>query len=65
MDFNGFENYIMRILRPPNIETGELDLNMIDDKYQYKNDLIVNNALGDTKLRQILGKIKVSCPYIG
>ena len=55
----------MRILRPPNIETGELDLNMIDDKYQYKNDFIVNNALGDTKLRKILGKIKVSCPYIG
>ena len=57
VDFNGFENYTTRILRPPNIETGIPELNMIVEKYQYKDELIVNNELGGTKWNQITDTI--------
>ena len=49
VDFNEFENYPMYILIPSNTEAGEPDINMIDDKYQYKDKFILNIKLIDLK----------------
>ena len=49
VDFNEFENYPMCILIPSNIEAGEPEINMIDDKYQYKDKFILNIKLIDLK----------------
>ena len=39
----------MHIIRPPNNETGEPELNIISDRYQYKDKFILNNELSDLK----------------
>ena len=57
-DFNGFGNFAMHILRPQNIENVIPELNMILEKYQYTDELIVNNELGVTKWNQIHDMIK-------
>ena len=59
MDINVFDKYAMNVLRPPNIETGETELNMISDKYQDKDKFILNNEFGDTEWIQITDMIKV------
>ena len=43
----------MHLLRPPNIENGEPEINTIDNKYQYKDKFILNNKLIDLKRNQI------------
>ena len=42
----------------PNIETGEPELNIIDEKYQYKKYFILNDYLSDTQGNQINDEIK-------
>ena len=49
VDFNGFENYSMHVLRPKIIETDEPGLNMVSGIYQDKYKFILNNALIDVK----------------
>ena len=39
----------MHILIPPNIETSEPEINMIANKYQYKDKFILNNTIIDLK----------------
>ena len=58
VDFNGFKNYVMPILRTPKIETRKLELNMISEKHQDKDKVIRNNAHGDEKYIQITDKIR-------
>ena len=57
MDINGFDNYSVHILRPQNTESDELQLNLIGDKYQDKNDFILHNNLSDAILNQITDMI--------
>ena len=58
VELNLFQNYYVHILIPPNIETGEPVLKIIHDKFQYKDNLILNNSLSDEKLNQIPDMIK-------
>ena len=58
VDFNVFENYSMHVLRPPNIETGEPELKIVSDKYQYKDKFILKNQISGVKWNQISGTIK-------
>ena len=44
---NWFENCAMHVLIPPNIETSDPELNMISNKYQDKDNFILNYSLGD------------------
>ena len=37
----------MHVLIPPNIETSDPELNMISNKYQDKDNFILNYSLGD------------------
>ena len=48
----------MHVLRPPNIETGEAALKIINEKYQDKDKLILNNSLIDAKWNPINITIK-------
>ena len=54
----GFENYAMYLLRPTNFETGELELNIIYEKYQEKDNFVLNNAPSDAKWIHITDKIE-------
>ena len=38
---------------PPNIQIGKPDINMIAEKYQEKENLILNNELSDERRYQI------------
>ena len=58
VDFNVFENYNMHVMKPQNIENGEIEQNMISDKYQYKDNLFLNNSIGDIKWNQINDAIR-------
>ena len=58
VSLNLFENYAMHILIPPSIETGEPELNMIDDLKKYKYNCILNNLLGNSKWSQFPDVIK-------
>ena len=58
VDFNGFEKYSLHVLRLPNTETGESEINMISEKYQDNDKFILNNALSDVKRNQTPGTIK-------
>ena len=49
VDFNGFGNYLMTLLRSPNIETGKQKLKMITDECQDKDKFILNNKFCDEK----------------
>ena len=49
MSFNVIGNYVMQVLILLNSETSESELMIIDEKYQYKYELIFNNAIDDTK----------------
>ena len=51
--FNGFENYFTHVLIPPNIESGETEINIVSDKHQYKDKFIVNNRISNIKWNQI------------
>ena len=48
----------MHVLISPNTKTGETDLNIISNKYQLTDNLILNNTLGDEKWNQITDLIK-------
>ena len=45
MDLNRFYIYAVRILRPQNTESGELELNNVGKKSQDKNELILHNII--------------------
>ena len=64
MYFNTFDNYVVQVLIPPNIEYVEPDLNMTADKHQYKDKSILNNALSDVKWKQRNDSIKEKDPPI-
>ena len=54
----------MYILIPPNIETGRTELKTISDKYQDKDNLLLNNEISDEKGNQITDMIKETYPHI-
>ena len=47
VDFNLFYNYFIHVLITSNIDTGEPELKLFSNKYQYKDSFILNNALSD------------------
>ena len=54
----------MYILIPPNIETGRTELKTISDKYQDKDNFLLNNEISDEKGNQITDMIKETYPHI-
>ena len=49
VNLNGFEKYVIHALRLPNMENCEPELNMISNKHQDKDKLILNDSLDDKK----------------
>ena len=53
MDLNRFYIYAVRILRPQNTESGEPELNIVGEKSQDKNEIILRNTIINAKWNQI------------
>ena len=66
VDLNIFDSHAAHVLRPPNIEYGEIELNIIANKHKEKSKFILNNALGYKNRNKILVVIKeIDLPITG
>ena len=58
----GFYIYAVHIIRPQNTESGEPDLNNVEEKSQYKNELVINNTIINARWNKITGTIQGFVP---